>query len=144
MLNALQSPQQLEPLSGWCSTQWAAGDIPKGRLMVRGLKERPPTSAAHEASWPFHFSFSTGLFAGANAQGSQDCRAVAIMRYEDSEQPPPMSDKADGEYTDRYTPPAPRCAEGGLLGSKVWLVVSGKEPDGDSLSGVWGPGAGGF
>lgn len=67
-----------------------------------------------------HFSFSTGLFAGASAQGNQDRRAVAIMRYEDSEQPPPMSDKADGEYTDRYTPPAPRCTEGGLLGSEVW------------------------
>ncbi|XP_027960573.1 guanylate cyclase soluble subunit beta-2-like [Eumetopias jubatus] len=42
----------------------------------------------------------------ASAQGSQDSRTVAIMRYEHSELRSPRSDKADGEYIDHHTPPS--------------------------------------
>ncbi|KAM8784448.1 guanylate cyclase soluble subunit beta-2-like [Rhynchonycteris naso] len=75
----------------------------------------------------------------ASAQGSQHSRAVAVMRYPDSQQLTPRRGAADGECGSLATNPGAELRVDRIVGSEVWMTGDGKEPERHSLGGVWNP-----
>lgn len=122
---------QRELLSAQSFTPWAPEQIPRG-FGVRGT--------AHEFCSPVcsHSSLSSCFLAEASAQENPNIRTVAVTRCTDSRELLPKSDTADGEHVRAVTKtPSAVWHVGRTVGSEVWLMAYGEEPERHSSGGVW-------